>query len=367
MPSQYADGKPHVIYAYGIDVSGGNSNSSLVNSPKSIMLMPASKVTTFTYDNVGNRTSMTDDTGTLDYEYDQLSQLKKETKHLRSSWTISNHDSAIEYTYHLGGQLKSVTDPFGQRIDYGMDKGGKLKAVTGTPFNISDGNNNTVSITDYIDHIEYRAWGAVKSIDYGNSTSMSQTCNSRLQIDEFRYWKDGQTDSLIKKTYQYYNDGRLKFSSDDGDEMLRTDSHRFDCSYSYDHMGRLTAARTGAEARGETTTPDRNITPNKHDYQYNVFGNATSRQTYSWDQQDNETNTWANNRKSDWTYDADGRLKHTPENNYDYDASGGIWKVALNGSRSTYTQSDGAGNPVGATSTRRVPETVLTASRKPNI
>lgn len=111
-------------------------------------------------------------------------------------------------------------------------------------------------------------------------------------------------------------------------------------------MGRLTAARTGAEARGETTTPYRNITPYKHDYQYNVFNNATSRQTYTWDQQDNETNAWTNNRETTWIYDADGRLKHTTKNNYDYDAVGAILKVALDGSRVIYNQTDGAGRTV---------------------
>jgi len=122
---------------------------------------------------------------------------------------------------------------------------------------------------------------------------------------------------------------------------LRTDSHRFDRSYAYDQVGRLTAARTGAEARGETTTPDRNITPYKHDYTYNVFDNVTSRQTYTWTEAENQTHTWTNNRESTWTYDADGRLKHTPENNYDYDAAGFVFASALKDVNATYQQGDG--------------------------
>jgi hypothetical protein len=280
---------------------------------------------------------MTDETGSTNYEYDRFSRLKKETKHLRDSWTIPTHDFAIEYGYNLIGQLKSVTDPFGQEFNYQTDKAGKLKALTGSTF---------ASVTNYIDNIEYRAWGAVKSVDYGNSTNMSQTFNNRLQIDEFRLWKDGETNSLIKKNYQYYNDGRLKFSSDDGDETLRFDSHRFDRSYAYDHIGRLTATRTGTEARNEPTTPDRNITPYKQDYTYNVFNNVTSRQTYTWDQADNETLSWSNNRKSDWEYDADGRLKHTNKNNFDYDVNGEIRRVTVDGQNVTYNQYDGISKPV---------------------
>ena len=323
IPEQYADGKPHTIYVYGLDVAGGNQPGVMTNSPKSFMLAPATEVVSFMYDALGNRTKMTDKTGVTTYEYDRFSRIKKENKHLQNNWNIARHDFDIQYTYNLIGQLKSVTDPFGDRIDYATDKIGKLKEITGTPFTSNTGPGATpVNITDYIDNIEYRAWGSVKSIDYGNSTNMSQNFDSRLRVEEFRVWKDGQTNSIIKKNYQYYNDSQLKFSSDTGDTFLRTDSHRFDRSYSYDQLGRLTAARTGAEARGETTTPDRNITPYKQDYAYNVFGNVTSRQTYTWTKDDNQTHIWVNNRESTWTYDADGRLKHTPENNYDYDAAG---------------------------------------------
>jgi YD repeat-containing protein len=345
VPEQYADGKPHLIYAYGIDVAGGNQPTLLINSPKSILLMPLVKVTTFDYDNSGNRIKMTDETGYTTYEYDNLSRIKTENKHLRDEWNISQHDFSIQYGYNLIGQIKSVTDPFGQRIDYGMDKIGKLKEITGTPFTSNDGTG-AVSVTDYIDNIEYRAWGAVKSIDYGNSTNMSQSFDSRRRGEEFRVWKDGQSNSIIKKNYQYYNDDKLKFSSDNGDTYLRTEANRFDRSYSYDQMGRLNAARTGGEARNETTTPDRNITPYKHDYDYNVFGNVTSRQTYTWTRADNQTHIWTNNHESTWQYDADGRLKHTPENNYDYDATGAAVAVTLANVRVTYHQSDGQSNPV---------------------
>ena len=238
-----------------------------------------------------------------------------------------------------------MTDPFGQRIDYGTDKAGKLKGITGTPFDSSDATG-TAPVTNYIDDIQYRAWGAVKSIDYGNSTNLSQTFNSRLQVDEFRVWKDNQADSIIKKNYQYYNDGQLKFSSDSGDATLRTDSHRFDRSYAYDYLGRLTAARTGTEARSETTAPDRNALPYRHDYAYNAFGNVTSRQTYTWTQADNQTSIWTNNRESTWQYDSDGRLKQSPGNNYDYDAGGSVIASALINVRLSYRLTDGEGKTV---------------------
>lgn len=344
VPEQFADGKPHTVYAYGIDVSGGNQPSLLTNSPKSILLAPTTKVTTFEYDALGNRKKMTDETGVSTYEYDSLSRVKTENKHLRDDWNIARHDFGVQYDYNLTGSLKSVTDPFGQTIDYGTDKAGRLKTISGSPFNSTDGTG-TAAVTDYINNIEYRAWGGVKSIDYGNTTKMSQAFDSRLRVSEFNVWKDGQSASYIKKAYQYYDDNRLKFSDDTGDTFMRADSHRFDRSYKYDFMGRLSEARTGIEARGGAAT-DRSEVPYKQDYSYNAFGNVTSRQTFAWTQADNQTNNWGNNRETTWSYDADGRLKHTPENNYDYDAAGSLIVVALEGARVSYQQADGESKAV---------------------
>jgi len=210
IPEQYADGKPHIIYVYGLDVAGGNQPGIMLNSPKSFMLAPPTETVSFEYDDLGNRKKMMDKTGVTTYEYDRFSRIKKENKHLRDSWDIARHDFDIQYSYNLIGQLKSITDPFGDKIDYQTDKIGKLKKITGTPFSSATGPNGTlVSVTDYVDNIEYRAWGDVKTIDYGNSINMSQTFNSRLRVDEFRVWKDGQTNSIIKKNYQYYNDNQL--------------------------------------------------------------------------------------------------------------------------------------------------------------
>ncbi|MBC7899343.1 MAG: RHS repeat protein [Saprospiraceae bacterium] len=302
---------------------------------------------TFNYDALGNRTQMADsETGTINYEYDQLSRMTAEHKIMRAEWNLTNSTFSIGYGYDLTGRLTSVTDPFGERIDYKSDKIGRLKQITGTPFSSSSSTAGTVDVTDYIDNIEYRAWGAVKSIDYGNSTNMSQTFDSDLRVDEFRIWKDGQSNSIIKKNYQYYNDNRVKFSSDSGDTFFRADSHYFDRSYAYDHMGRLTEAETGAEARGETGTPDRNLIPYKHNYTYNAFGNVTSRSTYTWTADDDESHIWTNNRVSNWIYDADGRVKQTPENKYYYDASGEVVMSTLYHSRRQIRHLDGEGKSV---------------------
>src|SRR5262249_542927 len=77
-------------------------------------------VESFSYDASGNRSSMSDGSGGTSYQYNQLSQLIAETRTftgLAGSYTLS-------YDYHVGGQLKSVTDHTNQRINYTYDNAG---------------------------------------------------------------------------------------------------------------------------------------------------------------------------------------------------------------------------------------------------
>jgi YD repeat-containing protein len=297
----------------------------------------------FEYDAVGNRTSMVDsETGTTSYDYDGLSRIMAEHKTMRIGWSIPTQTFDITYTYNLTGQLASVTDPFDQTINYGVDKKGMLKTITGTPWGSSGSGSQPV--TNYINDVEYRAWGAVKHINYGNGTQLTQQFDNRLQIEEFNLEKPGEATPWIKKNYQYYNDGRIKFSDDNGSNIYRNPSY-FDRSYFYDFMGRLTLALSSTEARGESST-NRNQIPYRQNYSYDVFGNVTSRQTYHWTEADNQTHIWNNNRESTWTYDEDGRLKQTPENKYYHDAAGRIVMTSLNNKRRTIQHLDGEGKHV---------------------
>jgi hypothetical protein len=234
----------------------------------------------------------------------------------------------------LSGGLESITDPFGSTVNYTNDKLGRLKQITGTPF----GSPVHQSVTNYVTNIDYRAFGAVKHIDYGNNVKTDQTFDNRLRVSEFKVSNPSLSNSptadyqtFIKKNYEYNNDNSLKFSDDNGSNVVR-DPAKFDRSYSYDFAGRITSAKTGEEARGGTVT-DRNEIPYKQTYAYNAFSNVTSRQAMTWTQTDNETNTWANDRNTAWSYDADGRLKSTQKNKYYYDAAGSVVMSTTDGVR----------------------------------
>src|SRR5689334_10320749 len=120
----------------------------------------------------------------------------------------------------------------------------------------------------------------------------------------------------MKKSYQYYADNRLRFTQD----QLVTNS-KFDRSYTYDHLGRVSTALTGQEARGGATTNDR---PYNENMGYDEMGHLTLREVRHWDRNDPAgTEMYTNNRRDGWPYDADGRLLSGGAN-YFYDAAGRI-------------------------------------------
>jgi hypothetical protein len=114
--------------------------------------------------------------------------------------------------------------------------------------------------------------------------------------------------------YQYYNDGTLSYSHDVLDP-------RFDRSYARDHAGRLRRGHSGAEARGEAATTDR---PYWQNYGYDAFDHLTSRTTKHWSKSQAyiSGDSYSNNRRVDWQYDAAGNLTDNLAIQYSYDAAG---------------------------------------------
>jgi hypothetical protein len=55
--------------------------------------------------------------------------------------------------------LKAFTDHTGSRVDYVFNNAGMLTGVTGS---------GAHSMPTYLANISYRAWGAIKELDFGN-------------------------------------------------------------------------------------------------------------------------------------------------------------------------------------------------------
>jgi hypothetical protein len=143
---------------------------------------------------------------------------------------------------------------------------------------------------------------------FGNyNQPLNATYNARLQPTSF-------TAIGISMTFQYFDDGRIKFSHDAYDQ-------RFDRSYGYDHAGRLSRAYSGAEARGEAATNSR---PYKQDYTFDVWGNLTSRTGKHWSHSNTFFGTYTDNRMDGWQYDADGRNTVSNSVTSSFDAAGSL-------------------------------------------
>jgi YD repeat-containing protein len=244
----------------------------------------------YNYDAVGNRTSMNDAAGTVSYGYDQLSRLTSETR------TLSGVGSfALSYSYNLAGQLTSLNS-FGQAISYTRDTTGRLTAVSGSPFG---------GVTQYINNIKYRAWGARRELTYGNNHTATTQFNSRQLPTSY------SLSNVMTRTYSYFADGRLSTSS-------LTEDSSFDRAYEYDHAGRLKSDTTPTNFAQELT--------------YDAWGNVTQSIGWHWSQFISAAGTYVNNRNTAWQYNAAGQVTSNGDNAFAYDAAGQIskfWKQGL--------------------------------------
>lgn len=255
----------------------------------------------YSYDAAGNRMQMIDGFGTKTYQYDALSRLTQETR----PFPVGSF--SISYSYNLAGQLMSVTDPFGASFSYTRDVRGQLKTVTGSPF---------AGTTNYITDVTYRAWGAPKTVGYVGFTA-TIAFNSRMQPTEYR--------GAMSEDYGYYADGTLASVLDLNDTAGNNPpvTLRFlSRSYSYDHVGRSTG---GASINSAGS-------PYNQAYAYDQFGNMTSRvgsyYNYNNSMPASDTATFTNNRRTGWSYNADGQITATTASSTDdprtmaYDAAG---------------------------------------------
>lgn len=261
------------------------------------------------YDDAGNRTSMTDGLGSTTYSYDQLSRMTSETRNFTSvgSYTLT-YDG-----YNLSGQLTSFSNPWGAQVGYAYDKAGRLTNVSGA---------NYGGVSTYASSLTYRAFGGIKGMNYGNARSLSVSYDNRLRPTQ---WNWGTTQNY-KYFYDYLNEhtGRVTYTQNMNDGTL-------DRSYEYDHVGRLSFAHSGAEARahaysGQWGTMDG---PFSLAFEYDEWGNMTHR--YGWggevqgggagQSSDLYYSYNSNNRRTGFSYDNAGNLTNDLGQTFAYDAT----------------------------------------------
>jgi YD repeat-containing protein len=289
------------------------------------------------YDAAGNRLWMTDDVGRVDYGYDQLSRLSVETRQFFDSIPqapLANNGFRISYDYNLSGQLKTITAPYGEQINYNRDGIGRLTGVTG-PSQVSAAGPLT-----YVSNIRYRAWGDIKGADYNDSfnqgcydTTMSviETYDARLRHASYelkqnpgnQYCTSG---TILKKQYQYYDDSLLSNVKDLSSNGI------LDRSQEYDSVARLTHVKTGSEAQGLG-----GLGFYRQNFSYDAWGQQITRQMTTPQSDEIQTNSylngratsWVNGQPTSWQYDADGRVTNDTHTSYSYYADGDVHGIQV--------------------------------------
>jgi len=196
----------------------------------------------YSYDAAGNRTTMDDGMGHVDYSYDQLSRLLWENRHFNSvnNPNSADHNYKLSYGYNLAGNMTNITNPSGTEIAYNFDAVGRLTGVTGSSF---------ANVTTYASNIQYRAWGAAKNGSYGNNSSATLTYNSRMQPVQYELTgpplpANYNVPLSLREHYQYYADGRLQQMidlDDTTDQAQGQYSRHFSRTFSYDNLARVTS------------------------------------------------------------------------------------------------------------------------------
>jgi YD repeat-containing protein len=300
------------------------TNRGLVKTITHILAGKPTVNITFSYDAAGNRTVMTDQTGSSNYYYDELSRLTSESR------TLAGTPYTLSYQYNLGGQLKKMTYPGNMSINYSYDNAGRLTGVTGS-------GTLYQGVSQYASGFSYRAWGARKTMTDGANRTSTTTYDARLR--PLTYQIDG---GVVNQSYEYYNDGSMRLVHNASDS-------NFDRLYEYDQAGRLVFATTGGAARG-----DLGSIPYHETFGYNAWGDTTSRFTETWSQNDfGDAGSFTNGRRDGWGYEADGQIKTIDTRTYDYDAvgnrtamTGQLWSGSNYFPTSTTNAYDGDGRRV---------------------
>ena len=196
----------------------------------------------------GKILSVTDASGTLEYEYGKLGETTKETRTLSTHLNGSNptETAVMEYQSDYLGRMQWITYPDGEKVAYGYDRGGQVISVTGSNY----GNE-----FDYVTNILYDEYGQRTRIDYGNGTF------TEYNYDPARRWLDTiKTQNKWGQSYQ-----NISYSFDAVGNVLGYENNCLDSvtgnyktkqTYSYDDLYQL------IKVSGETTyNPYRSSVP----------------------------------------------------------------------------------------------------------
>jgi RHS repeat-associated protein len=280
----------------------------------------------YTYDSTGKVLTMTDQSGTTTYTYDNSNRLISEIK------SIAGKSFTNTYTYTTGGSLSSITYPGGRTVSYNKDNNGRIINVTETKGGI---------IHDVITSITYTPNGTVSALTYVNGIVTTKTYDTRGALSSLNI-------GILKQlSYTRDNVGNIT-SINNGLDPAKTKTYSYDAiyrltqavgpwgtiQYNYDPVGNRTVESAGA-----------GITNYTYDANKLISSSGAKAFTFSYD---NNGNTISENQRQ-YIYNQNQRLIKITDTGtavlgeYVYNGNGQrVKKVASN--KTTYYIYDQSGN-----------------------
>jgi RHS repeat-associated protein len=231
--------------------------------------------TKYEYDKDGDRTTMTDGTGTSKYTYDQLDRLTE---------TENGHKEKAKYEYNLGNEQTKITYPNTKAVTRAFDKDGRLE-----------------KITDWSSRVTKFAYDP--DSDLAATTFPSETKNedkySYDEVDQLSEIKmNREAETLASLVYTRDNDGQVKSITSKGLPGEEAPAYEYDpnnrltkgagIGYEYDAANNRTKAGASAytydKADELETGPSLTYTYNELGQRTKATPTAGSTTTYSYDQ-----------------------------------------------------------------------------------
>lgn len=283
-----------------------------LNRPVSVDYSDATPDVTYAYDAAGNRTQMTDGSGTETYAYDSLSRLTG----------VTRGTSSFSYAYDAAGNVTRRTYPDGTLVDYTYTDDGQLASV------ISGG-----ATTNY----SYDATGSLTqtTLPAANGHVETRTYDAAGRLVEVKNAKGGSVLS------------RFTYTLDAVGNPTRIDTPTGTTTFSYDAQDRLTEVCFQATCPGAGDPFIR--------YAYDAVGNRTTETrssgatTYSYNDADQLLSQSGPGGSVSNAYDPNGNQTQAGARTFSHDLANRLASTSSGGTTVNYSY-DGDGKRLRASS-----------------
>jgi len=245
-------------------------------------------------------TTVIDSSGQTNYHYNIQGQLTN-TQTQRNGFSANQH-----YQYNAVGELKQVTYPSGNKVNYQIDNVGRVNSITLTK---TDGT--TLALAD---NIAYQPFGSVTQMVLGNGLSITQQYNLNGELNQ------KQQGTILAQQFNYDASGNIL-------QINNTLQQGNNQQFTYNGLSQLTQAIGiyGTIQYQLNTTNDRiSRTDNEETITSDhVFGTHQIQLTNS--------DNWLNPDYRDYLYDLNGNAVNNGLYQFSYDHLNRLSQVTQNG------------------------------------